>query len=58
LEITYRAFGCLERLLVPVEIQRSDEFYVTPTELRSLVTLVHAEFGTPSIGGVIHHVSS
>jgi hypothetical protein len=45
LKETYRAFGCLERLLVPVEIQRSDEFYVTPTELRALVALVHAEFG-------------
>ena len=39
------AFGCLESLLVPVEIQRSDEFYVTPTELRALVALVNAEFG-------------
>lgn len=45
LKETYRAFGCLESLLVPVEIQRSDEFYVTPTELRALVALVHAEFG-------------
>lgn len=45
LKKTYRAFGCLESLLVPVEIQRSDEFGVTPTELRPLVALVHAEFG-------------
>lgn len=46
LKEAHRAFGCLGSLLVPVEIQRSDEFYVTPTELRALVALVHAERGS------------